>query len=175
MTRVRKGNLRWEIVEEGLVGFFNSPLHSLSSDGLRSKNTNRFPRRRRAADRRSSPLPPHPSSPRSRLNPAWALDTARLREVESMHARFLSAPSPASAAPSPYVRLAFTGALPRRACWKPRGPASASAPPPRPLHSLCARASMQPASPAHDGWAPSGVSTCPILPICADRDGQGVW
>lgn len=66
-----------------------------------------------------------------------------------MHARFLSAPSPASAAPSPYVRLAFTGARPRRACWKPRGPASA--PPPRPLLSLCARASMQPASPAHDG------------------------
>jgi hypothetical protein len=65
MTRVRKGNLRWEIVEEGLVGFFNSPLHSLSSDVPRSKSTNRFPRRRPAL--LTSPaapiVPPFPAKP----------------------------------------------------------------------------------------------------------------
>ncbi|CAD6233485.1 unnamed protein product [Miscanthus lutarioriparius] len=68
-----------------------------------------------------------------------------------MHARLLSVPSPASTSPSsssPYLPSASAGARPRRASWKPRGPASA---PPPPLPSLRARASMQPAALPHDG------------------------
>lgn len=67
-----------------------------------------------------------------------------------MHARFLSAPSPAStaaAAASSSTSSAYlpsAGSRPRRASWKPRGPASA------PL-SLRARAPMQPAATPHDG------------------------
>jgi hypothetical protein len=61
----------------------------------------------------------------------------------SMHARLLSPPSPAS-----IVSSATAGARPRRACWKPRGPAS-SAPP----LLVRARASMLPAAPLpSQGW-----------------------
>ncbi|CAD6240310.1 unnamed protein product [Miscanthus lutarioriparius] len=69
-----------------------------------------------------------------------------------MRARLLSAPCPASTAPSsssPYLPSGSAGARPRLASWKPRGPASA--PPPPPLLSLRARASMQPAALPHDG------------------------
>ncbi|CAO2205244.1 unnamed protein product [Urochloa humidicola] len=69
-----------------------------------------------------------------------------------MHARLLSAPSPASTAASSSSPSA--GARPRRASWKPPGPASAPSPP---ALSLRARASMQPAAPLPQGQGGSPV------------------
>ncbi|CAL4958809.1 unnamed protein product [Urochloa decumbens] len=74
-----------------------------------------------------------------------------------MHARLLSAPSPASTASSS-SSLPSAGARPRRASWKPRGPASAPSPP---ALSLRARAAMEPAAPlpqGQDGSPVHGVS-----------------
>ncbi|CAL4965865.1 unnamed protein product [Urochloa decumbens] len=71
-----------------------------------------------------------------------------------MHARLLSAPSPASTAAASFSSLPSAGARPRRASWKPRGPASATSPP---ALSLRARAAMQPAAPLPQGQGGSPV------------------